>query len=260
MARSAKARGPYTVLVLAATRAELASTVRALGLRPRGPWHEGFVFEKRVVAGISGVGADRSVQTAQRGIAEFRPDMLVSLGFAGGLVPLLPRYAIAEYSWVTDGRDEALNLRGSIPIAHREADRPPDELSLLTHARFIDTVAWKRQLARQHVHAVDMETLHLGKLALQHRLTFRVARIVLDPWNVAIRNDMVSLVRPDGFTDRAAVAGALLRRPWRLGSLLALGHESRRAAKDLASEMLGVLSDEERAFDVVRFRFIHPVA
>jgi nucleoside phosphorylase len=82
--------------------------------------------------------------------------------------------------------------------------------------------------------ACDMESHVAARVARRHRLPFAVARVISDEADRAIPRAAQVAMAPDGGVRIGAVLLALLRRPWQIVGLIALGLAAASAMRSLA--------------------------
>ena len=239
---------PTTIAILAALHDELATTINRLNLKPTGRDYAANRSSTRVVATVTGIGAQRAVTAAQRVFDQYQPSLAVVLGFAGGLDPRLPPATVLPITWLLCEQGPVIALGDTdpqpapdtvpSPAVPRIAETDPHrtaEHSLLTLDRIADSAALKQQLFDQYrCAAVDMETYHLAALAARRGVPLAVVRAVTDTADTALSPQATRWINPQGRPRHAAVAWHLATHPRQIGTLLALRRNARLAAARLA--------------------------
>lgn len=223
------------VLLLAATWAEMSPVVKLLKLSQRADdacasAYSGNWRGLHVVAAVTGMGAARAADVAERLMDEHHPSRVLLLGFSGGLDPamcvgwiVLPSKVMNEH-----GGEGALDGNGP---------------AILTVDRIASTPERKRELhARHGAAAVDMETFAVAKAAAACGLKLTVVRAISDPAEATLPAWINQCVRPDGTNNPSGAMLALLANPLRLKPLLSLASAAKQAGEALAHMVEGKLS------------------
>jgi nucleoside phosphorylase len=166
------------VLVVVALDRELSSVARALGAGRRGSAVRGRIGGGEVVAHAVGVG-----EGARRVLAEERPRVLVSCGFAGGLDPEL---APGDLVLATAVRSEDGDVLTAPEGARRAAAAALAGLrcsqgELLCTASVAATPEEKHRLASSGALAVDMESHPAARAAAEAGIPWLALRAIVDP-------------------------------------------------------------------------------
>lgn len=213
--------GPVGVLVGLASEARLVRKAgRSLSPPPR--------------LAISAADPARAAAQAQR-LSEDGAAGLLSFGLAAGLDPALSSAALLLPSEVVDpeGRrwptDSA--WRGSV-------DLDAESRALAGCDSLLKTPADKAALARvSGAVAADMESHLLARAAAEAGLPFLVLRAVADAADLALPPPAWDALDAEGRSRGLLVAARLLRAPWHLPALLALGRAAARAERALGGAL-----------------------
>lgn len=231
-----------TILLVAAIDREIAPTLTRLRLRPTGrSRYAGSVGDAQVLAVVTGMGGGRVRAVVVPLLQQHRPDLIVLLGFAGGLAPGLDVGTIRPITWVINEHSQVFQLgQPDNPVVpqrpdggqERDADR-----SLLTLDTVAGSPASKQQRFQRHrCAAVDMETFHVADLAAQHRVPLAVLRAIYDPDQMSLPPQSSNWVTLDGRARIAPAVWYLLTHPWALPSLLRLQRNCNLAGQRLADQ------------------------
>ncbi len=182
-----------------------------------------------VCAGIGGEAARRAAEAA---IGEFRPERIVSAGFAGALTAELHVADVIRPAAVLDAisarRFEICAGQGTLVSSHKVASR--DE---------------KRDLAaRFAAQAVDMEGASLAQVASERGVAFTAVKAITDEFDVSLP-DFSRFTDSAGRLLRGRLAAFALLRPWWWPPLLRLAADSNRAAQALCRELEVLLQRPE---------------
>ena len=174
-----------------------------------------------------GVGVKCAAAAAEKGIAEFRPDAVVSTGFCGALAPEL---AVGDIVVAT----EVLGGDQHYPAAPLASARPHHQGAVRTSFRVAQTVDERRTLRATGAIAVDMEASAVAASACAHSLPFYCVKVVTDLAGETMANDFNLALREDGHFDTIILLKHSLRHPFvRIPELLRLRGRCVRAARNL---------------------------
>ena len=232
------------------------------------------------VSAASSARAERAAQTMIAGGAT----LLVSYGFAAGIDPrfgpgalLLPETVIAHEGEVETPdrggvRDQLSRMTSFKPSeGPGPPEPPPPEAYMAVDARAREALNEGLEMrieggaiagvdrplvrpdeklalfAQTRAKAADMESHVVARAAVAEGVPFVVLRVVSDPSNRALPRAAVVGVTEEGRIDGAAVAGALLRRPWESIDMMTLAldgaqamHRLRRVGRRAAPLLLSL--------------------
>ena len=193
----------------------------------------GLTAEARIAAGCGGLaraggGTPAGAEAAARQLIAQGATALVSFGLAGGLDPALrPGALIVPAEIVENGSvfpaHPALAARFGGLTPHR----------LLAGDVVVPDAAAKRAARTLDVHAVDLESGAVARVAMEHGLPFAVVRAVCDPAERDLPPAATVALDQKGAIGLMRVLGSLLRHPGQLSALMALGRDMARARKTL---------------------------
>ncbi len=233
------------VALSAAVTTEITPTVRRFRLTASGNEFHGRVGRARVVAVVSGMGAERALRTFHQLLDQHHPTHVVLLGFAGGLDPSLKAADAVRVDWVSDGRGTVADLNDHTPTLGPDDPARDPRRSLVTLQTVACTREQKRTLFAQHrCAAVDTETFHVAQAASQTGTRLSVIRVISDTASCSLPNVADKWVRPDGSPDIGAVVRHLARHPWQLPAVMRLGRAARQAAERLSKEVDATIHSE----------------
>jgi adenosylhomocysteine nucleosidase len=179
----------------------------------------------------TGVGRLNAESTLTTALAQQRPDLLITAGFAGGLKPGLARNDIVF--WADDNSEwrPRLTAAGARYVRFHCAEQ-------------IVTTAIEKQalLTATGCEAVEMESQVIHALCAIHQIPAVTVRVILDTASKDLPLDFNQLMDSQQKIDGRKLAGLLLRSPWKIGSLLRLQRQSARAAWLLGEFLLKIFS------------------
>ena len=148
-----------------------------------------------VVISEGGIGKERSQESARLTAERFKPDMMISAGFAGGAsedatpgdVFLCDRLVAVDGSPFLWGKEEAFES-SSVEMVQRFrqailGDRSGYQVgSCITVPKFVSNRSMKEWLGNTfNVKLIDMESYWVSEVAASFRIPFLTVRSVLDP-------------------------------------------------------------------------------
>ena len=211
--------------IIAALDREIQPLVRGWQRTDAGYRHD----DTLVVAG--GIGYEAAKRAAQAAIREFRPQMLVSAGFAGALIGTLKVGSVFLPNVIIDGRNgmeyrcnfgEGI-LGGGILVSAAQIAGPGSGSDS------------KRELAEKfHALAVDMEAAAVAEVAQEEGIGFRCVKAISDESDFPMP-PMNRFVSPEGRFNVSGFAAWASVRPAVWSPVMALARNSKRASRALCA-------------------------
>jgi adenosylhomocysteine nucleosidase len=204
---------------------------------------EGGLAGRRVAVIVSGPGRKAARRAAEVLIAGHAPRVVVSSGFAGGLVDAVKRNEFVVASELVDsagarvvvGVDAA--FRGDAATVGVHVGR------FVTVDEIVTTPEAKRALGEKHdAIAVDMESLAVAEVCAREGVRFAAVRIVSDAVGDALPAEVSNLIKQKSLAGRlGAVAGAMFNRPSSIKDIYKLKEDALIASDRLAKFLEGVV-------------------
>ncbi len=194
-------------------------------------------------------GGPLGARGAATAIHAARPAAVLSVGFAGGLDPVLAVGDVVVGDPVVDPTLPghwwpSAALAAAASVAARRARLPLHVGPLLSVATVQVAPAVKvAAAARSRAIAVDMESAGVARAAAEACIPFLAVRVVSDAAADALPDDAWRLVSPDGRAPLYRALRYLARRPASLPVLVRTGIRAARAARALAA-LLGAWAAE----------------
>lgn len=183
---------------------------------------------KVILVGIGKRNAERAIRAA---LAEERPALVLTCGFAGGLRPDL---ATGTVVFAADGEtklEPALLAAGAKPARFLCADR------------VAATAAEKAALRKSTgADAVEMESGVICAVCREQKIPCATVRVILDTAQEDLPLDFNHLMTADQKLSYGKLAVALAKAPGRIGALLKLQQQSKTAGEKLGNVLAAVLS------------------
>jgi adenosylhomocysteine nucleosidase len=217
---------PAKVAIVAALERE----VRTLVKRWRGVEREyegrrfKFFENGQTVLVCGGIGAEAARRATEAVLALYQPELLQSVGFAGGLDPALKVGEIFSPSRVIDARDGSSVETGS-------------GRGILVSASTIAGVEQKVKLAESYgAQAVDMEAAAVARGAQSRGVRFTAVKAISDESTFAMPS-LDRFVDRDGQFCKTTFAASLAARPWLWSKFFQLARDSAKASRALCAEL-----------------------
>jgi adenosylhomocysteine nucleosidase len=197
---------------------------------------------REIVLVESGPGGDRAAKAAQAMIDAYRPRLVVSAGFAGGLDARARRQDLVVATSLCNAADGEIALDPAalmpwldeVPNLHRGR--------LLSFDRVVRLRAEKQQLGRRHeALAVDMETFAVAEVCRARAVDFLAVRAISDAVDDELPHDVGKLLAQKSFAGQlGAAVGSIFRRPAAVKDLFNL-HQNALASSGRLARFLGML-------------------
>ncbi|MCU1272651.1 MAG: phosphorylase family 1-like protein [Bryobacterales bacterium] len=197
--------------------------------------HEGreFTFyESDYAVGVcGGIGAESARRAAEAIIVRYSPEVLISAGVAGALVPELRAGETIFPSTVIDTKDSS---RHHTAIQNAALGGSSLARTVLASYPEIASVAQKHQLAKSYgAHAVDMEAAAVARAAQAHHLGFLAIKAISDESDFELP-EMSRFIRDGKFrTNRFILHVAV--RPWLWLKMIRLARNTQLASHSLCA-------------------------
>ena len=192
----------------------------------------------------TGVGAARVervldwlFKAPQLGIVPYRPQVVISAGFAGALDEQRRVGDIVLATEVTDPEKNHWPTTWPEELPAGEWRPPLHRGRLLSSAQMICTVEDKRALGQQHdAVAVDMESAIVARLCSQRRVPFACVRTISDDVNTPLSPRLTSLLRA-GRVDPFRLTASVMLAPRLIAELWRLARQTTRAGEQLGKAL-----------------------
>ena len=197
--------------------------------------HEGrdfrFYESDYAVVVCGGIGSEAARRAAEAVIDRYSPQILISAGIAGALVPELHVGETIFPATVIDIQDGSRHPTAiqNAPVSHTALGR-----TILASSPQIAGVEQKQQLAKScGAHAVDMEAAAVARAAQFHNLPFIAIKTISDEHDFEMP-EMTRFVRDGEFqTRRFALHVAI--RPWLWLRVFRLARNAKIASENLCA-------------------------
>jgi adenosylhomocysteine nucleosidase len=162
----------------------------------------------------------------------YRPKLVLSAGFAGGLVPRLKvgDLVLAKEVADLDGRAWPAPWPAALPA---DWQQPVTRGRVLTTTTLVSDPADKRRLCEEHqALVVDMESAVVARACKERGVPFGCLRVVSDDWEMPLSPALAGLT-PAGRVSWWRLLSALIRSPRLASELWRLAKQTKTAARKL---------------------------
>ncbi|HXF13217.1 MAG TPA: hypothetical protein VN517_08680 [Terriglobales bacterium] len=197
--------------------------------------HEGreFTFYEShyAVAVCGGIGAEFGRRAAEAIIVKYSPELLISVGVAGALVPELHIGDTVFPAVVIDASDGS---RHESVIRNAALGKTPFARTILISSPNVAGAAEKKQLAKSYgAHVVDMEAASVARAAQVHNLPFLAVKAISDDVDFELA-EMNRFIR-NGRFETASFVLFLIPRPWLWLKMIRLARNTQLASQNLCA-------------------------
>lgn len=178
-----------------------------------------------------GIGGEAARRAAEAAVVKYSPEVIVSAGIAGALVPELHVGETIFPALVIDAQDGSRHPTAiqNAPVANTALGR-----TTVVSSPQISGTAQKQQLAKSYgAQAVDMESAAVARAAMTHNLRFIAIKSISDEHDFQMP-EMAQFIR-DGQFREIRFALYVTLRPWLWLRVLRLAQNTRIASENLCA-------------------------
>jgi adenosylhomocysteine nucleosidase len=179
--------------------------------------------DSKIVPVITGMGQPNAAAAIQRAVADLKPRLVITAGFAGGLNSQL------KLGTVVFDEDSSAGLRDKLLAAGAIAG------TFHCAQRVVVTAAEKRALHQATgADAVEMESSVIRDFCHQQQIPSATIRVISDAANEDLPLDFNALMTANNQINFVKLAGKLLLGPQKIPQLLRFQKQTMLAARNLA--------------------------
>jgi adenosylhomocysteine nucleosidase len=179
---------------------------------------------------ITGIARKNAARAVERELKDFKPELVLTCGFAGGLRPDLSIGTVVYDEDEGAGLGSILQELGAVPAR------------FLCSPHIVVRAEEKRQLrANTGADAVEMESEVIRQICRERQVRSATIRVISDALNDDLPLDFNVLANDDWELQYHKLARALLRSPGRIPALLRLQRHTRQAAQNLGHALRQLL-------------------
>jgi nucleoside phosphorylase len=181
---------------------------------------------------ITGMGKKNAAESVRKAIADIKPRLVITSGFAGGLNPNLKWGSVVFDEDAEAGLTPQLLKRHAIAVRFHCAD----------HVAV--TAAEKQELWKSTgADAIEMESSAIREICREHNIPSATIRVISDAAATDLPLDFNALMTRDYKMNYPKLAWTLMRQPAKIRQLMLFQANISFVAKDLAFTLLSVLGE-----------------
>jgi len=206
--------------------------------------HVGDLDGRRVAVIETGVGREAAERATDDAIELYRPDWVVSAGFAGALVDELKVGHVVMADCVVDVQGNSLELGLKLDEETTRAMKGLHRGRLLTVDKIVRMPKQRRTLAEKHdALACDMETMAVAEVCAKRKVRLVSVRGVSDEVDDELPREVGKLMSQKSLAGKLGSAtGAIWRRPGVVKDMWKLKETALKASDRLAKFLKGVVA------------------
>jgi len=197
--------------------------------------HEGraFTFHESNYAVVvcGGIGPEAARRAAEAAVVKYSPEVIISAGIAGALVPELRVGETIFPALIIDAQDGS---RHETAIKTAPVANTPFRRTTVVSYPQIAGVAQKQQLTKSYgAQAVDMESAAVARAAMTHNLRFVAIKSISDEYDFEMP-EMSQFVRNGQFQEKRFALHVALR-PWLWLPVVHVARNTKLASENLCA-------------------------
>lgn len=220
---------PPRVAIIAALEREIAPLVKGFRRETPSDTFRTLFSHEQISVVCGGIGSKAPVGAAQWLIDRTRPELIVSAGFAGALVP---------------GRKVGDVITPGTVIDAMSGERffIPSGSGILVTTPIVASESQKRELATEHgAVAVDMEAAAVARVAHAKGVPFVAVKVISDEAGFPML-PMDRFIDGMGKFHTSELLGYVAVRPWLWPAVVQLGKNARKASSQLCDWLMNQIS------------------
>jgi adenosylhomocysteine nucleosidase len=203
---------------------------------------EAGAFEKvcgdKVHVFLTGIGRENAERAAREFLSAHRPSLLMTCGFAGGLIPEL-EIGDVIFEIPTNGgagNDSYAAIRSKLAAAGTRAAK------IYCADRIATTAADKKKLREETgADAAEMESGAVQAVCCAEAIPCVTVRVISDTAEQDLPLDFNKFLKEDKSVDMSKLMVAVAKAPWKMGALMELQKNTKLAAQRLADVLVKVI-------------------
>jgi adenosylhomocysteine nucleosidase len=215
---------------------ELQALRRLVRLRKTGSGYAGRIGDRKVVAGVTGVGTALARAATVRLLDAADVEWVIVVGIAGAIGNQIPIGTLVLPQLVVSGADGSAFRPKPLGVGTPYGKLWTTDELILDQAQHAD-------LRVDGVVALDMETAAVAKVCDERGIPWSVVRAISDrASDGTVDTEIFGLIRPDGSQNLPAVARYLIRHPGGLPLLMQLANGAKLASRRAAEAAIKAVS------------------
>ena len=195
------------------------------------------ICENNVPVFLTGIGRENAEKAAREFLAAHTPSLLLTCGFAGGLIDELRTGDVIFEIPASEGNNVFAGLRSKLTAAGAK------EAKFYCADRIATTAADKKKLREETgADAAEMESGAIQAFCGTHGIPCVTVRVISDTANEDLPLDFNQFLKEDKSMDMSKLMMAVARAPWKMGALMELQKNTKLAAQKLAEVLWATLN------------------
>jgi adenosylhomocysteine nucleosidase len=185
---------------------------------------------------FTGIGRANAEKATRAFLATHAPQLLLTCGFAGGLVPELKIGDVVFEIPPEGGNDGYAAVRAKLV----ERGAKPGKIVCVDR---IATTAKEKQKLREATgaEAAEMESAAVQAICRERGIRCVTVRVISDTANDDLPLDFNKFLNEDKSVDMSKLMMAVAKAPWKMGALMQLQQNTKMAAHKLAEVLAGIV-------------------
>ncbi|HEV2455504.1 MAG TPA: hypothetical protein VGY98_14665 [Verrucomicrobiae bacterium] len=187
---------------------------------------------------LTGIGRENAKKATREFLAGHTPSLLMTCGFAGGLIPGL---AIGDIIFELP---KSVGAQAQIiaPVRAKLAAAGAKEGKIFCADRIATTAAEKRKLREDTgADAAEMESGAVHEVCARQAIACVTVRVISDTASQDLPLDFNKFITEDKILDMSKLMMAVAKAPWKMGALMELQRSTKLAGQRLADVLVKVI-------------------
>lgn len=186
---------------------------------------------------FTGIGRENAERTTRQFLASHAPELLLTCGFAGGLIPEL-KIGDVIFEIPTDGGND-----GYAAVRAKLAEGGARPAKIFCADRIATTAKEKQKLREKTgADAAEMESGAVQAVCRERGIRCVTVRVISDTADEDLPLDFNKFLNEDKSVDMSKLMMAVAKAPWKMGAMMALQKNTKLAAQRLAEALARVVA------------------
>ena len=182
---------------------------------------------------FTGIGRENAERTTREFLAAHTPELLLTCGFAGGLIPEL-KIGDVVFEIPVDGDN---NDYAAVRTKLMEGGARPAKIACVD--RVAATAEEKKKLRGETgADAAEMESGAVQAICRERGIRCVTVRVISDAANEDLPLDFNKFLKEDKSVDMSKLMMAVAKAPWKMGALMELQKNTKLASQRLAEVLM----------------------
>ena len=193
-------------------------------------------FGDKVPVFLTGIGRENAEKAAREFLAAHTPSLLITCGFAGGLIGELKVGDVVFEIPSSEKNDVFAGIRAKLTATGAR------EAKIFCADRIATTAVDKKKLREETgAEAAEMESGAIQAVCGRQGIPCVTVRVISDTANEDLPLDFNQFLKEDKSMDMSKLMMAVTKAPWKMGALMELQRNTKLAAQRLADVLVKVI-------------------